>query len=262
MSGSRTPMCALLEDPNGHLIRLEMMSHSEGPPIGWSSCQATYQDRPGPDTGAGLTDLEFHDGRLIGAWDSPPEGPGSKATATLEDGSNFTQRWNRPPLAPDTVFALECTRTDLRTIPWTGPEPRVDPVLNVLQGIFLQPLAAAERAGGPRSERAAALKGGPVALASLSPGARIGDARAFAAAHPFVSVRPGPDPNYTLLEVDLGALRSPNLTYFHDSGRVGVRNGQVVWRMQPGLDSGWGLARERELPPSFVWRPRAPAHRL
>jgi hypothetical protein len=75
-------------------------------------------------------------------------------------------------------------------------------------------------------------------------------------------VRPGPDPNYTLLEVDLGALRSPNLTYFHDSGRVGVRNGQVVWRMQPGLDSGWGLARERELPPSFVWRPRAPAHRL
>jgi hypothetical protein len=86
---------------------------------------------------------------------------------------------------------------------------------------------------------------------------RAGYADERAADHRFVTVHPSADPSYVLLEIDLGAYPSRNLTYFHGAGLVGVRNDHVVWRMRPDMRGGAGLAREPALPPPP--RPGSPA---
>lgn len=237
-------LLGFLDDEAARKIAVLGRGHSEFRPIGFSQCTAGYSDDAGGDpVGAILDTLEFRDRHLIGAWREPPEGEAHRPTVTLEDGPNFTSRWDRKALPLTTPFAVGCTRHDVVTTTIQSTTQPED-VAGDMQGMALLPFAVL--LPGLNAKREAAMREGGVAFAELRPGTRLaGGAVAFATNHRFVLAHPSADPSYVLLEVDLGAYPSRNLTYFHQIGLAGVRNDLVMWRTPLGAMAG--LAREREL---------------
>jgi hypothetical protein len=91
------------------------------------------------------------------------------------------------------------------------------------------------------------MRDGTAVYDQLVPGAEVpGGVESFAAKHPVVVVRSGVDPRYRLLQVDLGAYPSRNLSYFHHEALIGVRDGRVLFRTRVGEQAIWGLGRETE----------------
>jgi hypothetical protein len=253
-----------MSDEAGHEIGRRGADDSDFKPDAFSSCRANFTDTKDAPTvfafsiedgkvkkslekerSAGDLTLEFVNGRFTQAW-SIPDQPATQSGPTLEDGATFTSRWARRPLSADVTLSIQCWRhTPVRQLA-LGRKPLPD-VAGNLQGLALLPFAL--ELPSLNARRATALRDGAMVYDQLAPGAEIpGGVEAFAAKHPVIAVRPGPDPHYVLLQVDLGAYPSRNLTYFHHEALIGVRDGRVLFRTRRGRDAIQGLSAERELP--------------
>lgn len=227
----------LRDDASHRLVEGWRDDHGAG---AFAACRATTD----PDgAGASLTTLQFHDGRFVAAWADP--GPGAPPKLTLEDGPGFLDRWGRRRMDPDTRLTVTCQRATEQRVATRG-RPLPDRGPTWILGALMSPLWL--QVGHVNARRAQARADGGEAFAALPPGAALPDAQAFARRHSSVTVRPGGDPRYVLLEIDLGAPPSGNVTYFHRIALAGVRDGRVVWRERVGLPAVRGLAPERELP--------------
>lgn len=236
-----------LTDPSGHEISERGEDHVEGPPAAFEQCGATYVGASPAAVSARFVTLEFHNGRLARAWREPVPGKGRPPRPVLNEGWSFTSRWGREVLDPGTVFSIDCQRSAPNVETISRLRRTTGDAAGLLQGLSL--LSQSGKLPTLNAQREAAMRGGHSTYDILKPGTMLPrGVRSFAAAHRFVTIRTGSDPRYVLLEIDLGARPSRNLTYFHHVGLVGVRDNQVQWRSQVGRQSIPGLAREPELP--------------
>ncbi|MGH7016339.1 MAG: hypothetical protein ACRED8_04550 [Caulobacteraceae bacterium] len=255
-----------MSDDAGHEIGTRGADNADFNPAAFSHCDPRFADaKDAPvadgvslengrvsrvlikDTSAWAVALEFRNGRFVQAWSAPSE-PRTQRATTLEDGASFTSKWGREPLGANVALTIQCWRsTPVRQLaPGAGPPADL---AGDLQGLALLPFEV--QLPSLNARRVTAMHDGTAVYNRLAPGAEVpGGVEAFAAKHPVIVIRRSSDPHYVLLQIDLGAYPSRNLTYFHHEALIGVRDGRVLFRTHRGEAAIWGLGAERELPAS------------
>jgi hypothetical protein len=251
-----------MSDDDGHEIGRRGVDHADGMPAAFASCDARYanpKDAPmaiGVDvqnghiiktlvkeTLAWQVALEFRNGRFIQAW-RPSDEPRKPGGPTLESGAGFTRTWERQPLGADVALDITCWRRTPVGRPDAGAGRHAD-LAGDLQGLAAVPPALGLPALNAR--RADAMRDGAAIYDQLTPGSEVpGGVEAFTAKHPVIVVRPGADPRYRLLQVDMGSYTGRNQTYFHHEALIGVWEGRVLFRTRIGQQAIEGLGREME----------------